>query len=76
MGGLVCFFAHAGGGGAQEIKVLRRDLQLSDAVSSGLDSLGQFELYGLVKIDMRTYGAEPGPRPRREAAAAAAAAGH
>ena len=39
---------------SQELKVLSRDLTLCNQVSRGLDSLGQFELHDLVKLDART----------------------
>ncbi len=39
------------------MKVLRRDLQLSDSISSGLSSYGQFTLHSLVKLNSQSYGA-------------------
>lgn len=37
----------------KEIKVKAKDVQLANEVSSGLDSLGQFELHELVQLDFR-----------------------
>eukprot|EP00054_Salpingoeca_dolichothecata_P010528 m.58744 g.58744 ORF g.58744 m.58744 type:complete len:1162 (-) comp19039_c0_seq2:55-3540(-) len=40
----------------KELKVFDKDLQLCQEVSSGLDSLGQFELHDLVQIDSVNVG--------------------